>query len=403
MRRTLPLLTSVLLLLAGVLSSQSRYPVGYRDLALSNTGAGSKILQVRVFYPATKTGAQTALVTRKAGWPSCVFLHGFDKYGNQYVELGFELASRGFLAFMADTAPKDLGLQIQDAIALHPTLARLDQDKSSFLHGQIRADRLALLGHSTGASNVVHVLAANPGYVCGVSYGPFRGVKLDYTKKAAAKVTVPMLVVGGTGEKITPWKDHVLGLYDELTARLAFREMLLLDDDANHFNIVAWILGTNPRDKEVFTSTQQAVTGFLRANVDGDLSALDQTYGLTVRKEKRVDQIRLDVKDPILFRTGTAAIGQVSDFQLAARPGPTLWLFSLRPATLATQWGTLGLDPLQIAILGINNTGKDHYQNLPLPVPKDPNLKGLVFYFQVAAQGRDGTRFSNTVTLPLAR
>ena len=403
MQSTLRLLAAALPLLTGVLTAQVPYPVGYHDLALANTGAGSKILQVQVFYPATATGQDTPLVMRKGGWPSLVFLHGFEKYGHHYVELGYELASHGMLAFMADTAPKDLGLQIQDAIALHPALARLDQDKGSFLHGQIRADRLALLGHSTGASNVVHVLAANPGYVCGVSYGPYRGVKLDYTKKAAAQVRVPMLVIGGMGEKITPWKDHVLGLYDELTARLPFREMLLLDNDANHYNIVAWMLGTNPQDHEVFTSTQRAVLGFVRANIDGDLAALDETYGLSMRKEKRLAQILLDVRDPILMYTGVPAIGRTTDFQLTARPGPVVWMFSLRPAALTTRWGTLGLDPSYLAILGLTQMGPSHYQHLPLGVPKDPMLKGLVFWFQVAAQGRDGTRFGNPVSLPISR
>lgn len=393
----------LVLLLAGLAPAQTSHAVGYRDLSLANTGAGSKQLKTRVFYPATKTGAGTPLVTSNTGWPTCVLLHGFDKLGRQYLELGFELASHGFVVFTPDTAPKDLALQIQDAIALHGALATLSKDKRSFLVGQIRVDRLALLGHSTGASNVAHVLAKNPGYIAGVAYGPYRGVKLDYTKKASAKVTVPMLVIGGTGEKITPWKPHVLGFYDELTARLPFRELLLFNDDANHFNIVAWVLGKNPRDKEVFLATHRVVRAFLRATIEGKLDALDRAYGLSARKEKRLRQIRLDVKDPLLFRTGSSAIGRRSDFQLAARPGTTLWLFSLRPARLKTQWGTLGLDPLLLGILGTNLTPKDSFQDLPLTVPKDPLLKGLVFYFQVAAPGRDGTRFSNVITLPIAR
>ncbi len=403
MRPARSLLVSTFLLVAGSTHAQKTWPVGYRDVSLSNAGAGSKQLRIRVFYPATKTGAGATLVRRKQGWPGCVFLHGFDKLGRQYVELGFELASHGFLAFMADTAPKDLKLQIQDAIALRPALAKLDKDKRSYFAGQIRADRLALLGHSTGASDVAHVLATNPGYISGVAYGPYRGAKLNYTKTVAAKILVPMLVVGGTGEKITPWRPHVLGFYDELTARLPFREMFLLNKDANHFNIVAWVLGKNPRDKEVFQATHRAVRAFLHATIEGHLPALDETYGLSARKEKRLSQIRLDIKDPILFRTGTAGIGQISNFQLAARPGPALWLLALRPAALTTRWGTLGLDPLLLGILGTNVTPSSAYQNLALPVPKDPGLKGLVFYFQVAAQGRDGTRFSNTVTLPVAR
>ena len=71
---------SLSLLLAGVATAQ--YPIGWRDVGLTNRGSsGSPTILARVCYPAVAAGQNTPIVQRAGGHPVVVFLHGSGSLG----------------------------------------------------------------------------------------------------------------------------------------------------------------------------------------------------------------------------------------------------------------------------------------------------------------------------------
>ena len=392
-----------ILLMPCLATAQGLHPVGRRQLPLRTVGTGTVPLPTTFYYPATKTGDGAPLLVKSGGWPVLVFLHGFDKLGRDYVEIGTHWAERGYVVCLHDSAPKDLALQVRDAQAMPAALARENADTASFFHRQLRVQELVLLGHSTGASNVAHVLAANPGYVAGVAYGPFRGFDLQYTKAACAKVTVPMLVLGGQGETITPWKPHVQGFFDELQSSTPLRALCVLNSEADHYNIVAWVLRNGPHDRSVFEETQAKVRAFVDYQLTGEARHLEPLLGHEGRSQGRLAVSEHRCEAPLLWRTGDEQIGGASRFQHLAGPGAATWLFSFGSSQVATPWGMLRVHPARLGVLAIRNVGPSGYESLLLPLPRSPQLVGLEFCFQTLAAGSAGQRLSPAAFLRFTR
>ncbi len=402
-----PLLLASLLaaLCAGsrVLRAQTTYKVGFRAEKFANpTSSGSRSLACTIYYPATAQGKGTPLLPKAGGWPVVVFLHGWTKYGYHYVEIGYAYAAAGWIAVLSDTAPADLALQIKDGSALYPALVKANASATSWLKGALDTRRMVLAGHSTGATNLFFVLANNPGYAAGVSYGPYLGTDLKYGASVMPKVKAPVLLLSGKGEKITPWRPHAKGAYDRLTGVQGLKALYLLDKDGDHYNIVAYVIRGRPADKAVFDTTHRAVLGFLRFVQLGREEGLDAVIGTSARKAAKFGGLFATAPEPLYFRTGPTAIGSRTHLQLFAAPGPALHLFSIGKSSLATNWGVLLLDPLTIGAFGPTTVGSTGLQDLSFQVPLDPKLRGLTFFFQaLAATPRRGHRLSNRTSLPI--
>ncbi len=387
---------------AGTLHAQALYKVGFRAAKFPNpTNSGSKSLDCTLYYPARTQGKNAALLPRKGGWPVVVFLHGWRKYGYHYVEVGFALASSGWIAVLSDTAPANLNLQIQDGRALHPALVKENKTSTSWLAGALDTSNMALAGHSTGATNLFFILANNPGYSCGVSYGPWLGLDLKYGLTVMPKVTAPVLLLSGMGEKITPWKPHGKGAYDRLTGVQGLKCLFVLDKDGDHYNIVAYVLRGRPADKQVFETTHRAVSGFLRYVQGGDEKALASVLGGTARRSAKFGGLFATNPRPLYFQSGSTAIGTVSHLEVVALPGPALHLFSIRKGSLKTSWGTLLLNPLYLGFFGPTPVGASGWFDLSFRLPNDPKLRGMTFYFQALGASKGGHRFSNPTALPI--
>ena len=101
-------LRSVCVLLCGLvapLAAQSSYTPGFELVAWSNSATiGSPVLDAMVHYPALTTGYAAPKLPRSGGWPTVVFLHGYDKIGLDYHDLGQAWASAGIVVVMLNTA-----------------------------------------------------------------------------------------------------------------------------------------------------------------------------------------------------------------------------------------------------------------------------------------------------------
>ncbi|HHI80546.1 MAG TPA: hypothetical protein ENK02_11255 [Planctomycetes bacterium] len=393
---------SLTFLLSSALAAQATFQVGYRDVVLTNpTATGSRKLACRIAYPAVTSGKDAPMVGRIGGWKTCVFLHGFNSLGRQYTELAYRFASKGWILVLSDTAQTDFKLQIEDGKALLPALEWENKRKGSPFYRSMKVDRVALLGHSFGGANIFHVLAANPGYVAGVSYSPYLGKNTDYVKKVAPLIRVPMLVIGGAGEKIAPWKTHAKASFDQLSSFLRFKIFYLCNQNADHYNLVAWVLRAKKVDREVFDNSQDIAQSFLEFVQHGDPMAIDEFAGPTARREKHFQALESDVEEPLYFRTGSDKIGGRVEFHTIARLGLAVHWFAFRPSLLQTPFGVLRLDPLSLSLLGQTLVPANGWSRSGLVLPNSSSLRGLKIYFQVLAAGRKGYRFGNSISLTI--
>lgn len=401
--RTRMLTRSILpLFLTGSLLAQVSYGVGYRDVVLPNpTAQGSRNLACRIAYPADSTGPNAPMIGRLGGWKTCVFLHGFNSLGKQYMELAYRFASRGWIIVLSDTAQSDFKLQIKDGQALLPALKQENLRRGSVFYQSMRIDQVALLGHSFGGANIFHVLAGNPGYVGGVSYSPYLGKKTDYVKTVAPLIQVPMLVIGGAGEQIAPWKTHAKTAFDQLSSFLRFKIFYLCNKNADHYNLVAWVLRGKKVDREVFENSQDIAQSFLEFVQRGDPKVIDEFAGPTARKEKYFQALESDVEEPLYFRTGSDCIGGRVEFHAIARPGLAAHLFAFGLGKVKTPFGFLRLDLFTTTLFGQSIVPSNGWSRSGLVLPNNPSLRGLKIFFQVLAAGRKGYRFGNPISLTI--
>jgi pimeloyl-ACP methyl ester carboxylesterase len=233
-------------------------------------------------------------------------LAGTSATGRDYVEVGYELASHGFIAVMSDSPINQFALQVLDGIALHAALVDENENRSSFLYQQLQTQRIALMGHSRGGAHVAHVLAQNPGYVCGVAYAPYRGPQLEYTKAYAPLVDVPMLVLGGRGDQISTAEDHVRGFFHELSGIRELKTLHIFDSNCTHYNIAAYLTWQQQMDKEIFDAVHRGVRAWLRAWIEEEPLFLDGVVGDSARGEGHISELSFDQR-------ATASLDQGAD------------------------------------------------------------------------------------------
>jgi hypothetical protein len=317
------------------------------------------------------------------------------------MELAVRFASNGWILVLSDTAQTDFQLQIKDGQALLPALKLENKRRGSPFFASMRTDQVALLGHSFGGANLFHVLAGNPGYVGGVSYSPYLGQKMDYVKTVAPKIKVPMLVIGGAGEKIAPWKTHAKAAFDQLSSFLRFKIFYLCNKNADHYNLVAWVLRGQKVDREVFENSQDIAQSFLKFVQRGDPRVIDEFAGPTARKEKHFQALESDVEEPLYFRTGSDQIGGRVDFHTIARPGLAIHLFAFGLGQIKTPFGNFRLDLFSMSLFGQTIVPSNGWSQSGLVLPNNPSLRGIKLYFQVLAAGRKGYRFGNAISLTI--
>lgn len=390
MARSIPMRTPLLLgllQLSGLsLTAQSGLAVGIRDVAWPNTtGQGSGMLTARVHYPATTAGTNAPVLPAPGGWPVVVFLHGFAIQGSAYAALGNAWASRGMVVVLSNTAQFDNVGQEQDGRALYPAVVAANATAGGPFAGAFAVGRLALAGHSMGGGNVANVLAANPGYRCGVAFAPVlpRGAN-------AIAVTTPLAIVVGTGDTIVPPATQAQPFYQAATATTGLRLLYLLNGDCTHTNVAGLFL-TGGAGNQVFERAAGVGLGFVRHFLAVDPTGLEGALGDAARQEPRLVSSSQQAERPQVWTWPALQVGVTARLSVAAEPGPggVLAAPALAPAT-PTPFGDLLLTGAEafVAVVGVADAGRRIDGGVA--VPNDPVFAGLTLALQAfgAAVGR---------------
>lgn len=365
--------------------AQAPFPVGTRDVVWANTtGQGSASLTARVLYPATSAGTNTPILPLAGGWPTIVFLHGFAVTGNVYGPLGDAWAREGFVVVLSNTAQFDNVGQEYDGRALFFALQAAHTAVGGPFQGAIDLQRVALAGHSMGGGNVANVLAINPGYRSGMAIAPVppRG-------NNGALVLVPLGIVAGTGDTITPPASNAQPFYQSLTNYRDLKFLYLLNGDATHTNMPGLFV-SGATATAVFARTAAVGLAFVRHTLSLSPSALDEAIGPPALAEPRLVALSQEFADTQVWTNAPLALGTVVRASVGCEPG--LGGLGVAPlplvAPVPTPIGELRLDPGSafLAFTGVATAARR--LDASIGVPNSAVLVGSIFAMQALGPTR---------------
>lgn len=352
------------------------------DVAWPNaSGVGSPVLHARVHYPSVSTTTEIQPTTN--GYPVVVFLHGFGMMGNHYNRLGDWLAEEGFVAVMLNTAQYSYTDMEADARAMLPAIAAANQQPGGFFEGLLRSDRVGLLGHSMGGAVIAYVLnedpnsaSTNPGYLCGLGFTPVNPA----IAVAGAMVEVPVGLVSGLGDTLTPPALHAIPYYNSLAPSEGLKFHYQMDLSCTHMNIVG-LTSTNPK---AFTRACRISSGFFGQFLSGSLVGLDAILGPDGQSDPQLASLEMDAAVPQSWASGALEIGTTTRISVAAEDGfAGLLAAQATSLPVATSFGPLLLDSAS-AFSVVETYIVGERLDVLLTVPNTPLLVGTTFAVQGA-------------------
>lgn len=264
-------------------SEPVRFKTGIRWEWFENTsGAGSDKLSSMLVYPREKR----ALRAREGGWPVIVFLHGSGGFALAYTALGRELAARGYVVVLSNTAISDPQRQRQDGNALFGALQASNQDESSFWHGGLDMSAVGLAGHSMGGGSTAHVLADNPGYAAGFCFAPWQGGVAFSTD--CGSIEVPVGIVHGEGDTTLAWRETGKRLFDALPQGVE-RFLYLRDRAVDHMNVALRLPFASATNKALFADHLELCAAFFAKHLQGEPEPLQRLFANTADDEHFVE------------------------------------------------------------------------------------------------------------------
>lgn len=368
------------------------------DVAWPNTsGAGSTTLFARVHYPAVANTTTAALQPSLNGYPVVVFLHGFGMLGNDYSRLGDVLGSEGFVAVMLNTARYSYTDMEDDARAIYDGIAVANSQPGGFFEGQLQVDRVGLLGHSMGGAVIAYVLnadptapAVSPGYSCGLALAPVN----PSIAIAGTMVQVPLGLVSGQGDTLTPPALHAVPYYNSLAPSEGLKFHYQMGQACTHMNMV----GLTTNNPKVYERTSHIAVGFFGQFLGDSFVGLDAVLGPDGLNDPNLASLDMDAAVPQTWASSDLTIGMTTRVSVAAENGfAGLLAAHTTSVALPTLWGPLLLDPtsaFSIAESYIVGERLDVF----LTVPNTPGLVGVTFAVQGAgATINNGFRFGSAI------
>lgn len=371
-------------LLAGALAGQQS--VGHLDVSWPNhTGAGSPTLDARLHYPALASGLNAPMAPPASpnGYPVVVFLHGYDKLGSDYVAIGSALAESGYVAVMLNTAQWSFQLMLDDTRALFAALASVSANAAGAFGSKFDMQRVGLLGHSMGGAVVALVLDSspsiatpNPGYKCGLCLAPVDPSLIQM----GTMVNVPLGIVSGQGDVLTPPSLHATPYYQAVTPIEGLKFHYEMGLACTHLNICG-LKRVNP---SVFARTRKIIKGFYGQFLQGSMYGLESVLGMEGQGDPNLYELSVDTTVPQAWANSPLCIGGTTRISVALEGG---WGGVLAADSMGTPTstvvGTLLLDASSCFRLDEGPVAGERF-DVDIAVPPTSSLIGVSFAVQGA-------------------
>jgi len=369
-------------LLASTAVSQA--VISTRDVSWPNTsGSGTASLDARVHYPIVPGSPTGELLPNADGYPVVVFLHGFGMLGNDYNRLGNMLAEEGFVAVMLNTAQYSYTEMEADTRAIYGAIGVANTQPGGFFENALQADRVGLLGHSMGGAVIAYVLnsspsatQSNPGYLCGLGMAPVNPA----VAVAGTTVQVPIGLVSGQGDMLTPPSLHAVPYYNSLAPSEGLKFHYEMGINCTHMNMV----GLTTNNPDIFNRTSRIAVGFFGQFLGGSVVGLEASLGPDGLNDPNLANLEMDAAVPQSWADGPLRIGTSTRISVAAEAGFAGLLAAQTTATATTtSFGPLLLDPAS-AFSVVETYIPGERLDVILTVPNTLELVGTNFAVQGA-------------------
>lgn len=374
-------LRSVCLVVCGFvapLAAQSAYAAGHELVAWTNTATiGSPVLDAMVHYPALSTGYAAPKLLRSGGWPTVVFLHGYDKIGLDYHDLGQAWASAGLVVVMLNTARIDGQLLAEDAQVVPTAIATENTTAGAPFAGMFAIQRLGIAGHSMGGGLCAVAQRASPVYTAALALAPVD----PSIALSVAGVTIPFGIVVGEGDVITPPQLHSRPFFEALGTADGLKFLYLLNQDCSHTNIAG--LDQLPT-AAVFPRVAEIGASFFYHFLAASPTAFEHCNGPDALAEPRLVGLDQEISLPQVWASSPLRVGTRVRFSVAVEWGNGGMLIALgQSSALPTPFGALLLDPSSMSLYALGFAESERRIDAIMDVPNDPLLVG----FELALQG----------------
>ncbi|MEV6967444.1 hypothetical protein AB0M47_20300 [Hamadaea sp. NPDC051192] len=265
-------------------SAAGPYAVGYVDQSVSAAG---RSFSARIYYPATAAGSGTAVAPGR--FPAIAFGHGFLQSVSQYASTLQHLASWGFVV----GAPTSQGGLFPSHSAFADDLnAQLtwfvvqDTTTGSRFNAHINTAKLGLSGHSMGAG--ASVLAGSRNHAVTTVANLAAAETNPSAVTAAASVTAPMMLVGGSADTIAPISSNARPVYNAKAAPKQLRTIVggfhcgFIDGSSLFCDS-----GSISRATQLQV-TRRLLTDWFRYYLAGDSTAYDAVWGTAAHNDPQV-------------------------------------------------------------------------------------------------------------------
>lgn len=195
------------------LDEPGQYEAGWQQVSVIRPN--NSVFTALLFYPATEAGENVPFDESGGPYPAISFGHGFLQSPNQYRSTLEHLATWGYIGIATESFQNLFPNHAEYAVDLRLCLTWLEQrneDERSFLFGAVDTDRFGLSGHSMGGGASLLAAADDPRIKAVANLAAAN--TNPSAVEAAANLTIPVSLIAGSEDTITPVGNHGQLMYD---------------------------------------------------------------------------------------------------------------------------------------------------------------------------------------------
>ncbi len=263
------------------------YEPGWRQVSVPRPGGGS--FNSLLFYPAETPGQNAPFDSSGGPYPAVSFGHGFLQPPTRYTSILQHLASWGYLTIATESSQSLFPNHANYAEELSLCLSYLEAEHASpgsWLEGAADTNALGISGHSMGGGASMLAAAQDPRIRALATFAPAN--TNPSAVGAAASVTIPVRLIVGSNDSITPTANHGRLMYDN---GLGPRQLVDIEggwhcgfQDSSVFGCDS---GPMSRADQLALS-RSLLTEFLELHLRGDQSAWAGVWGPGLAADPRL-------------------------------------------------------------------------------------------------------------------
>jgi dienelactone hydrolase len=207
------------------ITSVAQYAIGHTGMDFTDSARQNRIVGCEIYYPADAAGEEVMLAS--GTFPLVVFGHGFVMAPADYTTLVEYIVARGYVMALLSTetsfSPSHTDFGLDFSFVLQQFILENNNNASLFYNHM--SDKQAFMGHSMGGGASWLAASADAEVDCVIGMAPAETTPSAIG--AASSVYVPVMVLSGTSDNVTPPADHHIPIYNNSQSACKVRVNIL--------------------------------------------------------------------------------------------------------------------------------------------------------------------------------